>query len=141
MKGKISLNDFIHRVKGELVAAQQPDGNPFYELTEVTLEVSFALDASAKAGFDLYVVELGSEAKAQQTHKVALKLKPLPVRTPATLGGRGASPDPAQATTVDAAVASTSPTAKEEGHKTGAGGGGLLHSDRGPVYDKIRDIW
>ncbi len=78
MKGKISLGDFIKDVKKELIEAQDTSGDPFYELEEVRLEVSFVLDASAKAGGKLLVVELGGETKAQQTHKVSLTLRPLP---------------------------------------------------------------
>ena len=94
MKGRISIPDFIHRVKNELVEAQGRPGDPFYELTEVTLEVSFILDASAKAGMDLWVAEIGAETKAQQTHKVTLKLVPLPRQ--AALEGAPAEPPVAQ---------------------------------------------
>jgi len=77
MKGKISLGDFIKDVKQELIEAQDTSGDPFYELEEVRLEVSFVLDTSARAGGKLFVVELGGETKAQQTHKVSLTLRPL----------------------------------------------------------------
>ena len=77
MKGAISLGDFIHEVKDELVRAQKTVGTPFYELTEVLLEVSFTLDISGKAGFKLVVVKLEGGAKAEQMHKVTLKLIPV----------------------------------------------------------------
>lgn len=78
MKGNISISDFIHRVKQELVDAQEARiGDPFYRLAEVTLEISFVLDTTAKAGGSLYVVEMSGETKAQQSHKVTLKLLPL----------------------------------------------------------------
>lgn len=77
MKGRISISRFIREVESELSAAQATAGRPFFEVTDVTLEVSFALDASAKAGAKLFVIDLGGETKAQQTHKVVLKLKPL----------------------------------------------------------------
>lgn len=76
MKGNISIGDFIHKVKDELVQAQNESAEPFYELHEVILEVSFALEAIGKGKMNLYVVELGGETKASQTHKVTLKLKP-----------------------------------------------------------------
>ena len=44
MKGRISLKDFIHEVKKELVEAQDMSGKPFYELDEVELEASFVHD-------------------------------------------------------------------------------------------------
>jgi hypothetical protein len=77
MKGKISIGDFIHQVKKELVEAQDTSGEPFYELHDVELEITFALEAKGKAGMNLYVVELGGEATASQTHKVTLKMKPI----------------------------------------------------------------
>jgi len=77
MKAQISLGDFIKDVKKELIEAQDTSGDPFFELEEVHLEVSFVLDTSAKAGGKLLVVELGGETKAQQTHKVSLTLRPL----------------------------------------------------------------
>jgi len=77
MKGNISIGDFIHQVKSELMDAQTATEDPFYRLEDVTLEVSFVLEAAGKAGFNLYVVELGGESKAAQTHKVTLKLRPI----------------------------------------------------------------
>jgi hypothetical protein len=78
MKGKISLKEFIYQVKDELRAAQQsPDGDAFYELEGVELEVSFALESKADGKVKLVVVELGGEVTATQTHKVTLKLTPL----------------------------------------------------------------
>ncbi|SAK97102.1 hypothetical protein AWB75_07079 [Caballeronia catudaia] len=78
MKGHISIPDFIHQVKAELIEAQERrSGDPFYALGEVTLEVSFAVDFDANAKMKLYVVELGTDAKAQQVHKVSMKFMPL----------------------------------------------------------------
>ena len=78
MKGRISLPDFIAQVKQELIEGQDKSGNPFLELEEVTLEANFVLDTSARAGAKLYVLEFGTEAKAQQSHKVVLKFLPVP---------------------------------------------------------------
>jgi hypothetical protein len=78
MKGNISIGDFIHQVKKELKEAQDKSGDAFYELREVNLEISFVLNASAESGLKLYVVDLKGGAKAEQTHKVSLKLVPLP---------------------------------------------------------------
>ncbi len=99
MKGKTKIGDFIHQVKKELVAAQDASGQPFYELNEVQLEVSFVLEATGEAGFSLYVVEFGGQTKAAQTHKVTLKLKPLVTssrkqgRSSSTTGGGAAVDD------------------------------------------------
>jgi len=91
MKGKISLKEFIHQVKKELVDAQEGIGDPFYELENVELEVSFAIDVKGESKLDLVVIELGAEANAQQLHKVTLSLKPLTKETlsekPAKSGG------------------------------------------------------
>ncbi|MGR3885887.1 trypco2 family protein [Pseudomonas sp. 1152_12] len=75
MKGKISLVDFIKEVKNELRAAVDND-DPFFEMGDVELEVTFALDISGKAGVKLVVAELGGETKATQTHKVKITLHP-----------------------------------------------------------------
>lgn len=77
MKGRISLGDFIHEVKRELVEAQDDSDEAFYELQEAQLEASFAVDISAKAGAKLVVLGLGGESRAQQTHKVTLTLAPI----------------------------------------------------------------
>lgn len=75
MKGNISLSDFIKEVKAELIQTIDND-NPFFEMGEVQLEVSFSLDASAKAGAKLLVLDVGGSTKATQTHKVTIKLHP-----------------------------------------------------------------
>lgn len=75
MKGNISLTDFIKEVKGELRAAIDNE-DPFFEMGEVELEVTFALDIGGKAGVKLVVLDLGGETKATQTHKVKIKLHP-----------------------------------------------------------------
>ncbi|MCF7545496.1 trypco2 family protein [Pseudomonas petrae] len=75
MKGMISLVDFIKEVKNELRAAVDEE-DPFFEMGDVELEVTFALDASAKAGAKLFVVDIGGETKATQSHKVTVKLHP-----------------------------------------------------------------
>lgn len=77
MKGNISIGDFIHQVREELVAALDKSGDPFYELEEVNLEISFALEAGVGTKMKFYVVELGGDTAATQTHKVSLKLVPL----------------------------------------------------------------
>jgi hypothetical protein len=136
MKGRISIKEFIQRVKEELVDAQDKTGSPFYELNEVTLEISFALEATGKAGFDLYVVELGSEAKAQQSHKVSLKLTPLRVQR--TLPQEIASgPTLADAPGAPAPASETSTAAPTGGGGGGGGRGGIISRNM-PVYDKIR---
>ena len=75
MKGMISLVDFIKEVKKELRAAVDNE-DPFFEMGEVELEVSFTLDASAKAGVKLLVADIGGQTKATQMHKVKIKLHP-----------------------------------------------------------------
>ena len=77
MTGGISLEKFIKQVKDELVAAQNTSGDPFYELENVQLEVTFSVEAGGGTSFKLIVAEIGGQAKASQTHKVVLTLKPL----------------------------------------------------------------
>ncbi|MGF6664817.1 hypothetical protein QF000_006485 [Paraburkholderia atlantica] len=73
---KLSLPAFIRSVKEQLIAAESDD-KPFYYLEEVSLEVSFALDATIGGGVKLWVVDAKGDVKRQQTHKVTVKLKPL----------------------------------------------------------------
>ena len=139
MKGRISIKDFIHRVKSELVEAQDQTGDPFYELTEVTLEVAFALEAVGKAGFDLYVIEFGGEAKAQQSHKVVLKLTPLQRQVAGP-----PSPDVVEEKTqraLETAGVEAKAREPEPPKPKSMGGrvpGGSPFGRGGPVYDKIR---
>ncbi|MBB3141229.1 trypco2 family protein [Halomonas organivorans] len=79
MKGNISLGRFIAQVKDELKSSQSDPADAFYELTDVQLEVTFALSTKGGAKGKLVVVELGGETAASQTHKVILNLKPLPL--------------------------------------------------------------
>lgn len=75
MKGNISLKDFIKQVKSDLKSAIDED-DPFFVLDDVELEASFVLNTDAKGGAKLIVAEVGASVKAEQTHKVTLKLKP-----------------------------------------------------------------
>ena len=77
MKGRISLKEFIHGVKNEIIDAAETSENPVaFEIVEVELEAAFALDAKAEGSFSLFV-KLGGETSASQSHKVKLKLMPL----------------------------------------------------------------
>ncbi|HUW50277.1 MAG TPA: trypco2 family protein [Sulfuricella sp.] len=82
MKGSISLGEFIEEVKKELRQAQETSKEPMFQLSEVNLEVSFGVDASAKAEGKMFFVDLSGEAKASQLHKVSLKLTPLETEMP-----------------------------------------------------------
>jgi hypothetical protein len=75
MKGNISLRSFIAEVKEELRATVD-NVNPFFDIGEVELEVSFTLNVQAKGGVKLVVVNAGASTEASQTHKVKLKLTP-----------------------------------------------------------------
>ena len=78
MKGKISLKDFILEIKNELEEIQTKDiEKAFFELKEVLIEVSFALDASAEGSGKFVVVDLKGTTKSTQTHRVSIKLDPI----------------------------------------------------------------
>ncbi len=77
MKGNISIGDFIRQVKDEIREARDKTLDPLFKLEEISLEISFALEAGADSKMKLYVVELGADTKATQTHKVTLKLVPI----------------------------------------------------------------
>lgn len=79
MKGRISLKDFIHGVKRELLeTSASTEGNAAFEMTTVELETEFVLEASAKVegGFAFFVKAEGGTS-ASQTHKVKITLRPL----------------------------------------------------------------
>jgi len=77
MKGKISIGEFVRQVRDEIQEAQEQTTDPFFDLKEINLEISFALEAGADSKMNLYVVEVGANATATQTHKVSLKLVPI----------------------------------------------------------------
>jgi len=119
MKGNISLKQFIQDVKQELIDAQD-SSNPFYELHEVQLEVSFTLELEGGGKAKFVVVELGANTTASQLHRVTMKFIPLG----ATAAGLG----------------NTSAGAATEGEKPGSAGtggvrGGFLKKKHfKPVY-------
>lgn len=78
MKGGISLKEFIADVKKELVAAQSPHDTAFLELQNVELEVAFTLDATGGAKGRFIVVDVGTDIRTSQVHRVKLSFKPLP---------------------------------------------------------------
>lgn len=133
MKGKLSLGDFISRVRNELAQAQDTSGKPFFQLTNVELEVSFVLDASAKATGDLFVVELSGQTKAQQTHKVKLTLEPLLLSTYSNeaIASESVSPTPAS---IPATATATEGSPDGDRKASGGGGGGGLLEKFKPVY-------
>ncbi|WP_110691003.1 trypco2 family protein [Salinicola endophyticus] len=75
---KIALGEFIGRVKEELRHAQSDD-DPFYELTDVELEVAFAMTREAAGGYQVVVSDADGDASETATHRVRLRLSPLPV--------------------------------------------------------------
>jgi hypothetical protein len=75
MKGRISLSDFIADVKADLQKSVDAE-NPFFIMGEVEIEVSFTLDVSGGGKARLLVVDLSTDSKASQTHKVKIKLTP-----------------------------------------------------------------
>ncbi|WP_110678805.1 trypco2 family protein [Salinicola sp. RZ23] len=75
---KIPLGEFIGSVKEELRHAQSDD-DPFYELTDVELEVAFAMTSEAGGGFKAVVFDVSGKASETATHRVRLRLSPLPV--------------------------------------------------------------
>jgi hypothetical protein len=75
MKGRISLSDFIADVKADLQKSVDSE-NPFFIMGEVELEVAFTLDVSGGGKAKLLVVDISTDSKASQTHKVKIKLVP-----------------------------------------------------------------
>ena len=79
MKGRISLKDFIHGVKRELLdTSESSKGVPAFEMTEIELEAEFILETVGKleGGFAVFVKAEG-EVTTSQTHKVKITMRPL----------------------------------------------------------------
>lgn len=78
MNGNIDLGSFVEKVKRELMDARCEAGKEaFFELESVQLEVAFTLAVEGQGRAKLFVVELGSDVKAHQMHKVVLQFRPL----------------------------------------------------------------
>jgi Trypsin-co-occurring domain 2 len=79
----LSISSLIRKVHEELVDSQrrrQTDDNPpLFEVESLTIEAHFVVTSTAegKGGIDLKIVNLGaaSGTKAEQVHKIILKLK------------------------------------------------------------------
>ena len=79
MKGRISLKDFIHGVKQELLdTSESSKGVPAFEMTEIELEAEFILETAGKVegGFAVFVKAEG-EVTTSQTHKVKITMRPI----------------------------------------------------------------
>jgi hypothetical protein len=74
----MKLQDFIQKVREELMAAEN-EADPFFELGDIELEISFALETEGGGTAKFVVVELGGKTTASETHKVTVTLKPLPI--------------------------------------------------------------
>jgi hypothetical protein len=86
MKGRISLKEFIHGVKQELLdASDNATGPAAFEMTEIELEAEFVLEATAKAeGSFAFFVKVEGGASTSQSHKVTVKMRPL--KPPSAVG-------------------------------------------------------
>jgi len=86
MKGRISLKEFIHGVKMELLdASESASGPAAFEMTEIELEAEFVLDATAKAeGTFAFFVKVEGGVSTSQSHKVKVKMRPL--KPPSAIG-------------------------------------------------------
>jgi hypothetical protein len=78
---QIGVEDFITRVKKELMAAEcKTEAEPLLYLDGVQLEIAFQVELQAGGGFKLFVVDAKTDVKASATHKVTINLKPLTVQ-------------------------------------------------------------
>lgn len=76
-KGGISLQEFISKVKQELIATSEQEANdPRFILEKLDLETAFTVETETEGGFK-FVIDLKGSAKASQLHKVKITLKPI----------------------------------------------------------------
>lgn len=74
---KLGINELIERVKEELLIEQDKKKPKLFRITEITLEINFAISGDINSGFDLGVVTLGSEVSEERIQKVTIKLDPI----------------------------------------------------------------
>lgn len=92
----LSLEEFIYKVKRELLDAQKKhEGDPVYlELHTVDIEVSVAVNKTANGAVQVFVAELGSNISKELTHRVKLSFEVVPFDllppSGGTKGGGGA---------------------------------------------------
>jgi hypothetical protein len=77
MHRNISLKEFIEDVRAEILDSIKPVEESVFELEDLELEVSFALEFEAGGKAKFFVVGAEAKASGTQTHKVKLKLRPL----------------------------------------------------------------
>lgn len=68
----LSLEEFIYHVKSELLAAQKKhEGeDAYFELQNVELQVSIAVNRTGSGKVKVYVAELGADVAKEFTHVV-----------------------------------------------------------------------
>ncbi len=71
---KLSLEEFIYQVKQELLEAQNKHEGEFayFNLQNVEIEVSVAVNREGSGKVNIYVAELGADVARELTHTVKL---------------------------------------------------------------------
>ena len=81
---RITLSKFIENLRSDLIEsakARPPGWKPIFKIAEALVEVQIRVEKgeSEKAGFDIYVLSVGSNSIAQNEilHKVSIRLIPI----------------------------------------------------------------
>jgi Trypsin-co-occurring domain 2 len=78
MSEPIGLAEFIDQIKTELMQRARDSSAKLFVVEEVNLEIQCVVSRGASAGINVVqVVQLGGNAKRDDTHTVRVKLQPL----------------------------------------------------------------
>jgi hypothetical protein len=76
-KSKLGLRDLIYQLKRELLERDKNDPVPAFYVEGVELELTVAVEGKGGAGVNVYVVDLDSHIRKENTQTVKVKLQSL----------------------------------------------------------------
>ncbi len=74
---KIGIQDLIYQVKKELLEVKADDPAPLFFVEGVELELAVVVEGKGTGGVKLYVVDVGTEVRKENTQTVKVKLESL----------------------------------------------------------------
>lgn len=81
MANQFELADVLKHISSQLEQADRAartGGNPVMQFDECEVEFAVKIEASGKAGVQVWVLEFGGEAKREQSNMVKIKFKAIP---------------------------------------------------------------
>jgi hypothetical protein len=74
---KIGVRELIYQVKRELLEQRKDDPIPALYVDSVELELSVAVEGEGSVGINIYIVDLNSQVRKENTQTVKVTLSPL----------------------------------------------------------------